>query len=106
MISTTGNNVDLKFRKKVKFMKDNESGKTREYQKEITSSPLMGKLSTAPLNWIISLDDEAEDLNEAKNDEPSMSFNNYGFYTASGNFQIKCGGKPPFPEFVYIPTRT
>ena len=33
MISTTGNNVDLKFRKKVKFMKDNESGKTREYKK-------------------------------------------------------------------------
>ena len=26
----------------------------------------------APLNWIMSLEEEAEDLNEAKNDEPSM----------------------------------
>jgi len=60
-------------------MSQERRGNTGEYQKEITSSPLMGKLSTAPLNWIISLDDEAEDLNEAKNDEPSMSFNNYGF---------------------------
>lgn len=39
---------------------------------ELTSLPLMGKLSMAPLNCIMSFDEAAAALNDAKKDEPSM----------------------------------
>ena len=76
MVSWVGNNDNLekilagmmKQISKEQIVKINMNKKCLK----ITSDPLMGKLSMAPLNWNTSLEDELAALNDAKNDDPSM----------------------------------